>query len=160
MKIMNVLWFVGVVLFPFFSFSQAETDTNAHVYVKKDYFDQYLNQIEAKKNGEGEVRIVQDYRIKNIVNKQIRIDDKAGGFQGYRIQIFFDSGSQARIKANDVKSKFLTLYPDLSIYLTYEQPFFKIRVGDFRNMLEAQGFKNIVLAEFPNAFIVSDKISN
>lgn len=158
-SIIYTLLFIGLGLLPLASFSQEGIDTNiVTTYVKKEYLDSYINQIETKKAGEGEVSIIQDYRIKNLVNKQIRIDEKTGGVQGYRIQIFFDSGSQARIKANEVKARFLSLYPNQYAYLTYEQPFFKIRVGDFRNMLEAQGFKNIVLSDFPNAFIVSDKI--
>ena len=155
------LSFIIILSSPIFVFSQ-ENNTDSVISIpkiKENYFDQYLNQIQARKVGEGQINIAEDSRIKNLMNKQIRIDDKTPGFNGYRIQIYFDSGSQARTKANEVKSKFLTLYPDVAAYLTYEQPFFKIRVGDFRNMLEAQGFKNELSSEFSNAFIVSDKIN-
>ncbi len=155
------LSFIIVVFFPLFVFSQ-ENNIDTVITkpkVKENYFDQYINQIQTRKTTEGQVNIMQDNRIKSLMNKQIRIDDKNPGFAGYRVQIFFDSGSQARTKANEVKSKFLTLYPDVAAYLTYEQPFFKIRVGDFRNMLEAQGFKNVLSTDFSNAFIVSDKIN-
>lgn len=146
--------------FSFCSFAQEDVDTIGNaVKVKENYFDEYLNEVESNKPGEGQVNIIQDYRIKSLVNKQIRIDDRTPGSAGYRIQIYFESGSQARTKANEVKSEFLTYYPDVAAYMSYEQPFFKIRVGDFRSMLEAQGFKNIIAASFPNAFIVSDRIN-
>jgi hypothetical protein len=156
-----VTFFFISILFPLISFSQEDADTvNAVVEKKENYFDQYLSEIESKKANEGQIIIYQDRRIKNLMNKQIRIDEKNPGFEGYRIQIFFDSGSQARSKANQIKSDFLTMYSDIGAYMTYEQPFFKIRVGDFRSMLEAQGFKNIISAYFPSAFIVSDKINS
>ena len=154
------LSFIIVLSLPLFIFSQeSNVDTIVSPKLTENYFDEYVRHIQAKKLGEGQVKIVQDNRIKNLMNKQIRIDVNNPGYIGYRIQIFFDSGSQAKTKANEVKSKFLTLFPDMAAYLTYEQPFFKIRVGDFRNMLEAQGFKNVLSTEFSNAFIVSDRIN-
>ena len=40
----------------------------------------------------------------------------------------------------------------------YQQPFFKIRVGDFRTKLEAYKFQKEIMAQFPNSFIVKDEI--
>lgn len=83
----------------------------------------------------------------NRVNKTIA---------GYRIQIF--SGNE-RNNANNIKTKFLKLYPNQTAYLAYQQPYFKIRVGDFRTRLEAKIFYNKIKEEFGECIIVTDKIN-
>lgn len=83
----------------------------------------------------------------NRVNKTIA---------GYRIQIF--SGNE-RNNANNIKTKFLKLYPNQTAYLAYQQPYFKIRVGDFRTRLEAKIFYNKIKEEFGECIIVIDKIN-
>jgi hypothetical protein len=75
--------------------------------------------------------------------------------QGYRIQIFSDNKKQP---ARDEKAKFLTLYNNVKAHEIYQQPFFKIRVGDFRTKLEAYKFQREIYENFPNSFIVKDEI--
>ncbi len=83
----------------------------------------------------------------NRVNKTI---------SGYRIQIF--SGNE-RNNANNIKTRFLKLYPNQTAYLAYQQPYFKIRVGDFRTRLEAKLFYNKIKEEFGECIIIADKIN-
>ena len=74
---------------------------------------------------------------------------------GYRIQIYFGS---ARQKASDIKSAFADKHNDVSAYLTYQQPNFKVRVGDFRTRLEAQRFLKSMEGEYSTMFIVPDEV--
>jgi len=75
---------------------------------------------------------------------------------GYRIQLF--SGN-SRWEAQKVKTDFLAKYTDQkSPYLIYQQPNFKIRVGNYRDRLEANKFLEIYKVNFPSAFIVKDEI--
>ena len=74
---------------------------------------------------------------------------------GYRIQIY--SGNK-RQPANEARSIFLRIYSKKKAHLNYKQPYYKIRVGDFRTKLEALKFKNELLKHFPNCYIVSDEI--
>ena len=55
--------------------------------------------------------------------------------------------------------EFLKKFPDDMAYLIYQQPNFKIRVGDFRDRLQAQQFYLKLLPIFNTAFIVKDEIN-
>ncbi|MBJ7427467.1 MAG: SPOR domain-containing protein, partial [Bacteroidia bacterium] len=72
------------------------------------------------------------------------------------IQIF--SGNE-RNNANNTKTHFLKLYPNQTAYLAYQQPYFKIRVGDFKTRLEAKLFYNKIKEEFGECIIIADKIN-
>lgn len=114
--------------------------------------------ISAVKPGWGKVSIIQEPRIEALVGKHIEINQKAKGFKGYRVQIYFGSGSDAKSTANKIRTELNNLFPDLSSYLLYEAPYFKVRVGDFRNRNEAYKAFKIIQVNYPGAFIVDDLI--
>ncbi len=73
---------------------------------------------------------------------------------GYRIQIF--NG-----RKNDCLSQrasFLKQYPDMEAYLLYEVPEYKTQIGNFRNRLEAEGFLQQIIADFPGSFVLATSI--
>jgi hypothetical protein len=77
---------------------------------------------------------------------------------GYRIQIFFDSGTESKKRAMDVRTVFQAQFPEITSYLSFQEPFYKVRVGDFRHRVEADGFLEKIKNEYPNGFTVKDKI--
>lgn len=97
----------------------------------------------------------QDSLVKVLMNRQIAINQAKRTMPGYRVQIFF--GPQ-RVKANEVKSDFLNLYPNTGAYLVYHQPNFKIRVGDFKTRLEAMKFLKELQPLYSTAFLVKDEV--
>lgn len=78
--------------------------------------------------------------------------------KGYRVQIY--SGSN-RIDANKVKSDFLETFLGEKIYFDYRQPYYKVRVGDYRTKLEAQKMYQLLLLDirFKGVLIVPDDIN-
>jgi hypothetical protein len=94
-------------------------------------------------------------RLDMVVNKLKEINERKQTMPGYRIQVYF--GTQ-RSKANEIRALFNTHYPGIPAAVTYNQPNFKVRAGDFRTRLEAQ--KNLVDVEknFPGAFVIPDEI--
>lgn len=78
---------------------------------------------------------------------------------GYRVQLTSESGQGSQARANDVKARFMNSYKDVNSYLLWEAPNFKIRVGDFRTKFEAAMFWKQIQAEFPNSYVVEDKIN-
>jgi hypothetical protein len=114
--------------------------------------------ISARQPGWGKVSIVQESRIEALVGKHIEINQKAKGFPGYRVQVYFGSGSDAKGKANKIRTDLNNQYPEMSSYLLYEAPYFKVRVGDFRNRNEAYKAFKIVQQNYPGAFMVEDLI--
>lgn len=102
----------------------------------------------------GKIEIIQDPQIAELLNKQIEINSKAP-IQGYRIKIHFGADKN---KANEIRGKFISLFPNVPAYSKYDQPNFNIRVGDFRTKLEAFKFLKEAQVEFPAAFVVRDEI--
>lgn len=100
--------------------------------------------------------IIADERIAELIKKHIEINEKSNGkIQGYRIKIYFGS---ERSKANEVRTDFLTKYPEMPAYEEYQQPNFPVSVGDFRTRLDAHRFLKKIALDFPGAFIVQTEI--
>jgi hypothetical protein len=93
------------------------------------------------------------------VSKHIQINQNRKGIDGFRIQIFFDSGNNSKTRAKSVYESFLAKYPNIGTYLTFKTPNYKVRVGDFRTKLDAQRFLNGILTDYPNAWIIEDQIN-
>jgi septal ring-binding cell division protein DamX len=76
--------------------------------------------------------------------------------QGFRIQIFASS----RIDdANLAKQTALQLITTDSLYIVYDPPVYKVRVGDYLTRLEAnRALSSIVQRGYPDAWIVTDRI--
>jgi hypothetical protein len=107
----------------------------------------------------GEITIIQDDKVDLLVSKHIQINQNREGIDGYRIQIFFDSGNNSKTKAQSVFEGFKAKYPDVKAYLSYKSPNYKVRVGDFRTRLDAHRFLNEIIIEYPNAWIIADMIN-
>lgn len=97
-------------------------------------------------------------KLKLLQEKKADFHKRTEGEQdGYRIKIHFGSD---RAKAMEIKSKFLSKYAEYGAYDEYQQPNFVIVVGNFRNKPEAYGFFKTIQPDFPNAFIIKDKIKS
>ncbi|MCX6245113.1 MAG: SPOR domain-containing protein [Bacteroidetes bacterium] len=111
------------------------------------------------KTGKGEITIVQDEKVDLLVSKHVRINQNKEGIDGFRIQIFFDSGNNSKTKAQSIYEGFKAKYPDVRAYLSFKSPNYKVRVGDFRTRLDAQRFLNEIIDQYPNAWIIADNIN-
>jgi hypothetical protein len=50
-------------------------------------------------------------------------------------------------------------FTDEQAYLLFQEPNYKVRIGDFRTQLDALGYMRKIQVAYPNAFIVYDKIN-
>lgn len=110
----------------------------------------------AQENTTGNVQVIADGRIQELLDKKISQRQADSTFQGYRVQLFISSDRKA---ANDMMEKFRTLYPGTAVYLKFDSPNFKVRVGDYTNKLDAQYLYHRLAADFPNLFLVPDRIN-
>jgi len=106
----------------------------------------------------GKINITQDARIDSLIvlHKKLRAADSR--FEGYRIQLFMEAGNDAVQRAEDFIQKFEEEYPEWPAYLSFGQPYYRVRVGNFRTRLEAEGALNTLKRQFQQAFITSDMI--
>jgi hypothetical protein len=99
---------------------------------------------------------VTQLKVKQLIEKKGEFHRLNGGEQeGYRIKIHFGVD---RDQAKQVRTKFSTKFSDFETYEEYQQPNFVILVGDYKTKLEAFQSLKKIQSEFPNAFIVKDKI--
>jgi hypothetical protein len=108
---------------------------------------------------DGKSEIIRDPRVDMLVSKHIRINQAVRTMDGYRIQIFSDSGNNSKNKAQSAQDEFQAKFPSLGVYLSFKSPNYRVRVGDFRSRLDAQRFLNEISADYPNAFIITDQIN-
>ena len=91
-------------------------------------------------------KVVQDPQIDSLVllhRKAMEINlahEEHDGIMGYRIQIFFDSGNNSKNRAIWVKDQFNSRYSRVTSYILFGEPYYRIRVGDFRTRLDAEAF--------------------
>ena len=105
---------------------------------------------------QGLVKINMNPKVEEILNKKTALDKENPGIPGYRLQLYFGGN---RNEAAEIKARFTSLYAEYNAYLIYQQPYFKLRVGDFRNRITAGNFQKIILKDFPAVFIVKDDIA-
>ena len=106
----------------------------------------------------GSVNVSQDDRIESLISKQRQLYRIDSSFNGYRIHIFMEIGNEALDHAKAVKSKFERSFPDIPIYLTYVEPYFRLRAGNFRNRVEAEKCLRRIKPKFKEAFVTADMI--
>lgn len=109
---------------------------------------------------QGKVKIIQDNRIDTLIEKHFFLNKKFQYIEGWRIQIFFDSGNNSKKKAIETAHKFLQKYKGINAYISFKEPYYKVRVGDFRTRMDAQGFLKKIIYDYPNAiYVKEDKIN-
>jgi hypothetical protein len=117
------------------------------------------NQAFAQNTGNGSVQIIQDERIDYLLLKSKMQNQTDSSIEGFRIQIFFDSGYRSKTSAEEVRDSFMEKFPEEPVYITFKEPYYRVRVGDFRSRLEAEGLLQMIRLDWPNAFIVKDRIN-
>jgi len=77
-----------------------------------------------------------DPRLEVILKRHKQVQTGAARSQrGYRVQIY--SGND-RHKANEIRMDFMKRFPEVRTYLSYVQPQFRVKVGDYVDREEAR----------------------
>ena len=116
-------------------------------------------------NPDGHIVVIQDDLIDSVMHdyETLRLkimenpDNKA--IPGFRIQIFFDSGLNSSDRARQARDEFLLRYPDIQAYVSWKAPNYRVRIGDFRSRLEAEKILQLILIDYPNAWVIKDEIN-
>ena len=106
----------------------------------------------------GSITVDKDYRLDQLLDKYLAIAKYEQTIEGYRVQIFFDAGNNSQSNANNSRTEFIRRHPEIEAYISFDSPYYKVRVGDFRTRIEAQSFLNSIIGTYPNAFIVIGQI--
>lgn len=104
----------------------------------------------------GRMEYVEPVGLSNLIEKYKKVNYSSPGTEVFRVQLFSDGGNNARERANNVVTSFQNAFPHIPVYLSYDQPNFKVRAGDARTKAEARKIQKTIDAQYPGAFIVRD----
>ncbi len=104
------------------------------------------------------VTVHQTPEVDAAIERFKKYNYSSAGVEGFRIQIFSESGNDAKAKAEKVLLEYKAQFAEPLAYITYQQPNFKVRCGDFRTKSEARKYVKTISSAYPSAFIVKDAI--
>jgi len=108
------------------------------------------------------VEVIQDSAVAQLLDGAMNGAREWVEIDGYRVQVYSSNQQQsAKAEALDLEEK-LKLKVNMTIYVQYLPPFWKVRIGDFRTYDEAKEYKKTFVQIFPDltgdTYIVRDKI--
>ena len=101
----------------------------------------------------GHIQVVGDVAVAQLVKRHIELNERVRTIPGYRIQVASLSGTSSKNRAFDMKERIHMNYPGVEAYVVFDEPNFKVKVGDFRTRLEAYVFLQHIRGEFPGTII-------
>lgn len=113
----------------------------------------------AQNASNGHSNVISDVRVDSLLQLHINHNKSFPAFPGYRVQILMVSGNDALDVIDKVQTKFKKNYPDIHVYLTFGEPNYRLRVGDFRTRLEAENFLQKIQRKYPGAWVTQDNIN-
>ncbi|UIR55716.1 SPOR domain-containing protein [Sphingobacterium sp. SRCM116780] len=134
-----------------FAYSKVQAQENGNVVIVKDTL----------------ITILQHFRanmgINPIESKPVAVPSKPvvrsaatrRTVRGFRVQIFAGSN---RSNAFSEQARFRSMYKDIDTYINYDEPNYRVKVGDFRSRSEANNFMNLLRQQFKNVFVFSENV--
>lgn len=105
----------------------------------------------------------QSSEVRDLLNRRVNgAETQMVDMDGYRLQIYSSNRQQqAKMEAEQIKQN-LEKEIELPIYIVSDQPFWKVRIGNFKSISEASAFKEDFVQRFPqlqsSTYVVRDKI--
>lgn len=111
-------------------------------------------------HGHGQTIIYYDVEeeLIDIEEKHLSVWSNISQIEGFRIQLIAASGVNSRNTIEQIFHKFKSSYSEIPAYVSYAEPYFRLRVGDFKTKLEAHKTLLVLRSVYPGAFIVKDQI--
>lgn len=83
---------------------------------------------------------------------------------GYRVQVFDDNNARtAKHEAQSRRSQISARFPEFRTYISFNSPYWRVKVGDFRTRSEAEAAMGAIRSAFPGMSsqlrIVRDRIN-
>ncbi len=104
----------------------------------------------------GNVEVTQDVKLEQLLTNYSKAF-KLKQDRLWRVQIYFGIGRSARFTAQGIKENFEAKHPGVPAYLIFEEPYFKVKVGDFYNKLDAERLKAMLAEDYDKLFITEDQ---
>jgi len=96
--------------------------------------------------------------INHVEQQYINAWKKIKKIDGFRIQITSFSGVNSRSIIENTATQFNQQFPHIPYDISYSEPNFRLRVGNFHTKLEAYKALQEIAPLFPGAFVLKDQI--
>jgi len=96
--------------------------------------------------------------IDNIEKQYIEAWKKIKKIEGFRIQITSFSGINSKTLIEKAANQFRIQFPNTPCNVSYYEPNFRLRVGNYKTKLKAYKALREISPAFPSAFVVKDQI--
>jgi len=106
----------------------------------------------AAKTTAQEVQINEDPRISQLYRSWTNDNRSNPRMEGWRVQVMATTDRQ---QVEDARNRFRIAHPDVPAEWIHEKPYYKLRVGAFRNKLDAMAFI-ATLTDYPGAYPAKD----
>jgi len=142
--------FLCLLLFPLTAIGQSQQGSSSQGDIL---------QVLTDEEKDDQVHIEVDSLLVANYYKLITENSDIKGIPGYRIRIFSESGLGAKEQQQQMRARFLSEFPGIDAYHKYDEPFFKVYVGDCRTKSEVLKLYDEIKDKFPNPIIVPDFIN-
>lgn len=156
---MKRLLSIFLVMLPLLLAAQQNLNDSLKVEVAVDYDYNIFEDLRTSNLYEGDVFVFQSDLIRNLAEKKMRNDKRNARIEGYRIRIFSDNAQTARQASLDVVAEFVQYFPDIPVYRIYDNPYFKVYVGDYRTKDDALKELKRISRKYKYSFIIPDFIN-
>lgn len=112
----------------------------------------------------GTVLVYKDPRINVLAKQELTQNQKTGHsivsfgglIRGYRVQVL---NTNNRLLANKTKAELYTRFPSQKVYILYRSPFFRVRIGNFKDRKDAESLMHAINNMFSSGvYVVPDLI--
>lgn len=94
-------------------------------------------------------------RIDSLLDTLHHYNARIRSVKGFRLQVFTGIDRELAMKA---KETIYRVMPNEEVYVQFQQPTFKVKVGDYRNRYDAHQAALNLRPLFPNAVIINDEV--
>lgn len=94
-------------------------------------------------------------KLQSVLDTISRQNQQIRYLSGFRIQLYTGN---IRNDAENARKYIYQMFPNMYPYLTYTQPTYKVRAGDFMYQEDAEKFLSQIRSQYVSAMILPDKI--
>ena len=138
------------------TFAMAQTQSDSVRVAIKDRLSQPMR-VDSVTMNNNTIRLAEQGDAATIVEQNLYAKPKS--VSGYRIVIFMSNTQSARRDALAAQESFSQQFPSERAYLSYDNPYFKVAVGNYTSQEEAIILLGRIRQLFPKAFLTRESIS-
>jgi hypothetical protein len=94
-------------------------------------------------------------RLQTVLDTMAQQNKAIRYVSGYRIQLYVGN---VRQEADNAKSYIYQSFPDLNPYVSYSQPTYRVKAGDFMYRSDAEQYLEQIRGQYSSAVILADRV--